>query len=86
MKGASTNPNVCRAVEVVHIMMFELHLDIWFEYVPSKLNFAEGVSRDLNKDECCGRLGATPVESSPARFLWELPLRHVWDSLGAALG
>ena len=47
IKCTSTNPNVARSVEAFRIFCYFFHVEVWFEYVSSKSNYADGISRDL---------------------------------------
>ena len=42
----------------------EFEIELWFEFVPSKLKFGDGVSRDFEEDACCLAIGVRPS------FVW----------------
>ena len=73
-------------MEIVHILKYELNIEIWFEFVPSELNFVDGVRRNLDSDEFCRRVGSVPFPFDPPSFMWVDPLVEVWERLRAALG
>ena len=46
VKGICTNAALSRVVEVFHILCYRLQCHVWFEYVASGDNWADGISRD----------------------------------------
>ena len=49
-KGVSGNRFLEHTTQLFHLLSFFDKADIWFEFVPSEQNWAEGISRDLELD------------------------------------
>ena len=50
IKGRSSDPVVHIMCEAIHLLFFQAHIMTYFEWVESKANWSDGVSRDL--DDC----------------------------------
>eukprot|EP00971_Amphidinium_carterae_P075949 1500564-Amphidinium_carterae.1 len=50
VKGASNNVHLDRSVSVAHFLLAQLQVECWFEYIPSKSNWSDGLSRLLAHD------------------------------------
>lgn len=49
--GYASKPDLARLSNILHIVMMRLELDVWFEYVPSAVNWADEPSRLAIKGE-----------------------------------
>ena len=84
VKGNSTNAVQDRTVALVHLLMYGLCCQFFFEYVPSGANFADEVSRDLDNSQWSTYVGGKrPQEFSAEQFafLWQLTLPELWTEL-----
>jgi len=52
--------------------------------VDSDSNYSDGISRDLDKDPWCRKMGITPRECSVFPWMWECTLQEVWSSFQRA--
>ena len=87
IKGTSSNPTLGRAVELYHMFCYWFQVTVWFEFVDSDSNFADGISRDLHEDSFSRGLGITPCECFVHTWMWSDSLTQVWASFErAALG
>ena len=84
IKGTSSNPHLGRAVELYHMFCYWFQVDVWFEFVDSDSNYSDGISRDLDKDPWCRKMGITPRECSVFLWMWECTLQEVWSSFERA--
>ena len=84
IKGTSSNPHLGRAVELYHMFCYWFQVDVWFEFVDSDSNYSDGISRDLDKDPWCRKMGITPRECSVFPWMWECTLQEVWSSFQRA--
>jgi hypothetical protein len=62
IKGVSNNPVLERLVAVFHFICHWFHMKVYFEYVDSKSNFSDGISRVLDKDPWCRKHCVHPKE------------------------
>ena len=60
IKGTSGNEPLGRAVELFHMFSYWFKVHVWFEFVDSDSNFADGISRDLGADKFYKGLQVTP--------------------------
>ncbi len=51
IKGTSADPDVAAMAQVLYVLMFACDVRIFWEYVESESNWADGASRDLLEDE-----------------------------------
>jgi hypothetical protein len=45
VRGRSDNPDLERMAQMIHLALFHLHCGLWFEWVQSKSNWSDGISR-----------------------------------------
>ena len=50
VKGGSGNEYIARTIQVWHLCAYLLQFAVWFEFVPSGQNWADGISRNGIKD------------------------------------
>ena len=50
IKGAANDATLERCINLFYFVTYKYDISIWFEYVESKSNWADGISRDLCKD------------------------------------
>ena len=60
IKGTSGNIHLSRAVELFYMFAYWFKVHVWFEFVDSESNYADGISRDW-----LGTPFASPFMSSP---------------------
>ena len=46
----SGHPMLCYFAMAVHLLLLHFNIQVWFEFVPSDDNWADGISRDGFKD------------------------------------
>jgi hypothetical protein len=51
VKGCSGQPVVGRIVQTFHLSAIKSRVQVWFEYIPSKQNWSDGISRHGLEDE-----------------------------------
>ena len=87
IKGTSGNIHLSRAVELFYMCAYWFKVHVWFEFVDSESNYADGISRDLAGDTFCQSTHVQPRECEVQAWKWEEPLCIVWASFQrAALG
>ena len=62
IRGRSDSPDLARLAQIIHLGLFSLNTWICFEWVPSKSNWSDAISREGEAD-------------SWPRTLWDLPFR-----------
>ena len=45
VKGMSGSPILCSFIAAVHLLMLRFNMHVWFEFIPSDDNWADGISR-----------------------------------------
>ena len=50
IKGRSDNLDLDHLAQMIHLLLYHLHCSLWFEWVQSKSNWSDGISRDGFKD------------------------------------
>ena len=71
-EGGSQNIHLDRAAAAVHLLMARLRVRAWFEFIKSEANWADGLSRKLERDLW------------PAVAVWTLPWQQLLElTLGA---
>ena len=80
VKCGSRCPYICRVVEAVHILMYRLSVYIWFEYVASPDNWADGITRRGSQDELCQSLTPEAENLYQDTWWWTDTLRSVWET------
>jgi hypothetical protein len=79
VKGGATDPAVDRAVAFVHFLAFRADIDIWWEYVDSKSNWADGISRDLGNCPWAASRGFITREYEVQPSIWDGELEAAWQ-------
>ena len=70
---------ISRIVEAVHIFMYRLNCRIWFEYVRSSDNWADGVSRSGLDDQLVISSGAECRDLEQCTSWWTYNVQDLWD-------
>ena len=80
VKGMGKERSISRVAEAVGILSYRIGCNIWFEYVQSKDNWADGVSRVGFADPLVLELKAkcAPLECSSQ--WWTRDLKNIWVS------
>ena len=87
IKGTSGNIHLSRAVELFYMFAYWFKVHVWFEFVDSESNYADGISRNLAEDTFCQAIHVQPRECEVQAWMWEEPLYIVWANFQrAALG
>ena len=86
VKGTSTNAAIDRTVHLVHLLAFVRGIRIWFEFVPSEQNWADGVSRNGLNDQFVRNHDFEPIEPFVEPKLWSHTLIDAWDLLNEYSG
>ena len=78
VKGSSRHPAVARAVAFASFAAFFWGFSIWYEFVDSEANWADGISRRRQEDEFCARNGFVPVQMRADEGVWQGTLQDMW--------
>jgi len=78
VKGISKNAAISRTVEAVHILSFRLECSVWYEYVASADNWADGISREGNSDPFTQSLSLQADTLLVSESWWENDLAQIW--------
>ena len=78
VKGSSRHPAVARAVAFASFAAFIWGFSIWYEFVDSEANWADGISRRRQEDEFCARNGLTPAQMRADGGVWRGTLQDMW--------
>ena len=81
VKGASGNPDLERIIVVFWILVFHIECTVWIEWVDSKANWADGISRLFGSDPVARELGFATRETELDTQWWNDALSSVWDSI-----
>ena len=81
VKGAASDVHLERIVTSMWIIAFHLETDIWFEWVDSGSNWADDLSRHLDRCEFSRSLGFRPVQIDDPFFRWHLAWIDLWNEL-----
>ncbi|CAE7884921.1 unnamed protein product [Symbiodinium necroappetens] len=74
VRGRSDSPELDHMAQTVHILLFHLRCYLYFEWVPSGSNWADGISRDGFEDRWWRSHGFKVHSSTVPVFLWRFPL------------
>ena len=85
VKGGSKSPPVDRSCAVAFSLAFASEFRPWFEFVPSKANWSDGASRDLENDIFARDNGFHLRRASFPSKLWSCSLAEAWSSFGVRL-
>ena len=73
IKGRSESEDLERMAHMVHTILYALRCWMWWEYIPSKSNWADAISR-LGRDDPWHRRNHFTTNSAVFPFiLWHLP-------------
>ncbi len=75
------NEAVDRCAQAVHIKGFHVEVCIWFEYVHTDSNWADGASREAGNDSFIERHGFELQQVHLQRAVFDMPLVQLWDYL-----
>ena len=79
VKGSAKSPALDRAIAVTKFLQGVFHIQVWFEFVDSKGNWSDGISRQLAADDFAQRHGFSISELAPDATLWTADLQAVWQ-------
>ena len=85
VKGASANVHLEQLVGLTHLFLFKLDCQVWWEWVDSGANWADGPSRLYAKDPVAIRLGFRVEPMGLHQEWWTDAWCEVWaraDRLG----
>ena len=74
IKGRSDNLDLDHLAQMIHLLLYHLHCSIWFEWIQSKSNWSDGISRDGFKDRFVQNYAFQCHTSSVPSSLWQLPI------------
>ena len=91
LKGSTADTVVHVMCEVVHLFLFQTHTSVYFEWVESDANWADGVSRQLSKCPWAATQGFAvselPEPAMSARSLEVLLVElAMWSGIGEMAG
>ena len=82
VKGAASDVHLERIVTSMWIIAFQLETDIWFEWADSGSNWADDLSRHLDRCEFSRSLGFFPCRDRRALFsMASCTWIDLWDEL-----
>ena len=74
IKGRSDNLDLDHLAQMIHLLLYHLHCSLWFEWIQSKSNWSDGISRDGFKDRFIQNYAFQCHNSSVSSSLWQLPI------------
>ena len=74
VRGRSDNDSLDFMASMVHMLLFHLNCYLWFEWVPSKSNWSDGISRDGFQDRFWREHLFTVHLSTVPTFLWQFDI------------
>ena len=75
VKGRSDSTELDLISQSVHLLLFSLQCSLWFEWVPSKSNWTDAISRDGFQDSWHKRQRFQVHQSQVPFFLWSFSIR-----------
>ena len=78
VKGMPKETHISRIVEAVHILMCRLDCRIWFEFVKSDDNWADGISRVGFRDELVVETRARLHPLQMSANWWSAAITEFW--------
>ena len=84
VRGRSDNCSLDFMASMVHMLLFHLHCYLWFEWIPSRSNWSDGISRDGFQDRFWREHLFTVHLSTVPTFLWKFDitlLSHIFSYL-----
>ena len=79
VKGTANDPQIDRAVAVHYVCAAHYSFLTWFEFVNSKANWADGISRMHADDEFAAEHGFPIKQIEVPRGMWLHDIENVWD-------
>ena len=76
VKGGSNQESVARCAHLVGFYCLKKGCRVWFDFVDSKSNWADSISRRLDKCEFCKRRGISTYEVRAPLDWWVKDLRE----------
>ena len=74
VKGRSDSPELDAIAQSIHMLLFCLHCSLWFEWIPSKSNWSDAISRQgLNDPWFAAHHFRVHISAVPV-FLWRFSL------------
>ena len=73
IKGRSDSPDLEHMSHMIHILLFSLRCWIYFEWIPSKSNWSDAISREGHADRWHHDQGFTSREATFFEPLWYFP-------------
>ena len=86
VKGGSDAQDLDRAACVASLAMARLGTRVWFEYVESHSNWADGISRKLSADEFCAKYSFALQQTVVPSWPWTVPVGEIVERLCAEVG
>ena len=83
-KGVSNQEDVARSAFLAHILAAKAKCKLWFEFVESKSNWSDGISRDLGKCEFCRAHGIRTEQVFIPQEWWKWPTLELYQRVKAA--
>ena len=79
VRGASANELLEEIVAAYWFLAFELRARVWLEWVDSKSNWADGISREFANDEFVQKHGFQVREVTADVRWWHANLENLWQ-------
>ena len=74
LKGRSDNEDLDHMAQMIHLLLFHLRCSLWFEWIQSKSNWSDGISRSGFRDPFIHRFKFRCHLTTIVEPLWLLPL------------
>ena len=74
VRGRSENDELDRLAQMIHLLLFHLDSKLYFEWVQSASNWADGISRRGSADSFVHKAGFALFKQKVPTFLWRWPL------------
>ena len=74
LKGRSDNEDLDHMAQMIHLLLFHLRCSLWFEWIQSKSNWSDGISRSGFRDPFIQRFKFRCHLTTIVEPLWLLPL------------
>ena len=86
VKGSCKHPSVNRAIAITHLIMLHFDIAIWWEFVDSKANWSDGISRE-GADDTFAREHKFVTGCLPTpHHWWEGTLLDQWEAVQSCGG
>ena len=86
VKGSSRNGVVRRAIFYTNMLAYAWDISIWWEFVDSESNWADGISRVGAEDEFVRRHGFSPVRMQATAEPWKGSVSDAWSAVVGSCG